>query len=174
MTKKINGIDTVSPQQQMIIVQWYMITKRIVLIVIMLLCAATITLWYLHRHYIPNCKPCITKAYADSINKKHAAKINCSHAQKEREIERQHGTAQITNYAAVIGLHTEPASFAQLIDLRLTSQNLIARYALTNRDAVQQCIERLEANSVIQKATFESIEQKNNMNTCTVHATWKK
>lgn len=174
MMKKINGVETISTQQQREILQWYTISTRLLLACIMLLAAATVTQWYLHRRYAPNCRPCITKQLADTINKKHTEKRLCTQNKKLIEAEHARGTALIAHYAAALSLHHEPAQNAQLTDLKLAPQGLTARYAITHRSAVQQCLDRLTASSAIQKASLESIEQKNNVSSCTIHATWKK
>lgn len=172
--KKMNGIETISPQQQQEILLWYIISKRLLLVCAMLLVAATVTQWYIHRYYAPSCTPCITKVYADEINKKYTASKSCTQNKKAIETERTRGTALLTHYATALTLHHDQPQTTQLTDLKLTPQGFAARYTIANRNAVQQLLDRLTANSEIQKASLESIEQKNGVNTCTIQAIWKK
>jgi len=174
MMKKLNGVETISTQQQQAILLWYTISKRLLLVCTMLLIAATATQWYIHRRYAPTCKPCITKAYADEINKKHTTLKNCTQNKKMIEAERARGTALLTHYATALTLHHDQLHTTQLTDLKLTSQGLTARYTITNRTAVQQLLDRLTANTEIQKSSLESIEQKNNVSMCTIQAVWGK
>jgi hypothetical protein len=174
MMKKINGVETISTQQQREILLWYTISKRLLLLCIMLLVAATVTQWYLHRYYAPSCTPCISKAYADEINKKHTATKNGAQNKKVIETERARGTALIAHYATALALHHDQVQNTQLTDLKLTPQGFTARYMITNRNAVQPLLDHLTASSEIQKASLESIEQKNNVITCTIQAVWKK
>jgi hypothetical protein len=174
MMKKINGVETISTQQQREILLWYMISKRLLLFCIMLLIAATATQWYLHRYYAPSCTPCISKSYADEINKKYTATKNSAQNKKVIETEHARGTALTAQYATALTLHHDQVQNTQLTDLKLTPQGFTARYAIANRNAVQQLLDNLTTSSAIQKASLESIEQKNNVNTCVIQAMWKK
>ena len=172
--KKINGIHAISAQEQLTIVYWYTITKKILYATIVILATLTITRVYLQKYYLRTCSPCISPAYAETIAKKHAAQTTCMRKQKQKDTELQQSSALISNYATIINLHTEPSTTAQLTDLQLSPQSIIAHYVIANRTAIQTCLERLTASPVIKQASFESIEQKTNLCTCVIKATWQK
>lgn len=84
--KKINGITTFSTGEQIAILHWYIITKRLLCTIIMILIAATATLWYIRTYYARPCKPCISPAYAAVVAKKHAAYTAAHHNQKKERM----------------------------------------------------------------------------------------
>ncbi len=172
--KKINGIDTLSTHDQRAIMQWYGITKSLLCVVIMILIATTATLWCIQKYYAHPCNPCISPAYAAVIAKKYAAYTAAIHIQKQKNDESQKTTALIANYVALINLHiTQPATI-QLTDLHLSTQGVSAHYTVTNRAALQDCLNRMIQSSVVYEAAIESIEQKNKSTTinCVIKATW--
>ena len=174
--KKINGIHTLSAHEQLAILAWYNTTKKLLWVIFMMLIAATIIHIYLQKYYLHTCTPCISPTYTEIIAKKHATHSIYIRNQKQKNSEQQQSSVLITNYATIINLHTEPSTTTQLTELQLSPQGITTHYAITNRNAIQICIDRLNASPVIKQASFESIDQKNTtiQSNCVIKATWQK
>ena len=174
--KKINGIHTLSAHEQLAILAWYNTTKKLLWGVFMVLITATTTHIYLQKYYLHTCTPCISPTYTEIIAKKHATQNTCIRNQKQKNTEQQQTSALITNYATIINLHTEPSTTTQLTELQLSPQGITTHYAITNRNAIQTCIDRLTVSPVIKQVSFESIEQKSTstQSNCVIKATWQK
>lgn len=172
--KKAHTVSTISAHEQLVIMQWYSITKKLFCLLIMVLTACTFTYWYLQNYYMRTCRPAISAAYAEMVAKKHATQAVCVRNQKQKEAELQKSSAMIANYAGIINLHIDATHNAQLTELKLSPSDIIARYAVPNRNSIQSCIDKLSESSAVVTVSLESVEQKNNASTCTIHALWKK
>lgn len=172
--KKINGIDTISAQEQIAIIRWYSISKQIIIVIISLLITITCTQWYLLRRYTPSCKPCITASYAEVINKKHAEKTSHMHTKKTVKTEQERGNTVLKNYLSFIESHLNKTSSAQLTDVRLTPQGFDAHYSSPHRSAVQHQLKELSENTAVKSVSLHSIEQKNTTTTSSFSGTWKE
>ena len=172
--KKINGIDTISAQQQVAIIRWYSISKQIVITLISLLITITCTQWYVLSRYTPNCKPCISASYADTISKKHAEKTGHVRTKKTVKTEQERGNTVLKNYISFIEFHLNKTPQAHLTDVRLTPQGFDARYNSPHRSSVQHQLKDLSAHNVVSSVSLDTIEQKNNTTTSSLSGTWKE
>ncbi len=172
--KKINGIQALSAHQQLEIMRWYIISKRILVTLVSLLIAITVTQWYILRRYAPTCKPCITQSYANTIGKKHAEKIGCVRNKKMLETEQEHGRNILKQYTSLLASHLNQSSqSARLTELRLTSQGFDAHYIAHHRSALEKQLKELAANPAINTVSLNTIEQKNNTVMSLISGTWK-
>lgn len=172
---KINTIDTLSVAQQVKIIRWYLISKRIILTLVSLLALITFSQWYLLHRYAPSCKPCITQSYADTIGKMHTEKTTLLKYKKAAATEQEKAITMLKNYLSFITEYINQNTLCpRLTDLRLTSQGFEAHYSATHPTALQNQLKELTANAMISKVSLNTIEQKNNTLVSSFGGTWKE